>query len=72
MAMVLANDENDYSIKPEATTPALDTSSWPLLLKGYDKCMSTPAREDLEIFAESKQYSFGLATSRQFLVDAPL
>ena len=37
MAMVLANDETDYSIKPEATTPALDTSTWPLLLKGYDK-----------------------------------
>ena len=40
MAMVLANDENDYSIKPESITPALDTSSWPLLLKGYDKCKS--------------------------------
>ena len=38
MAMVLANDEKDYSIKPEDTTPALDTSTWPLLLKGYDKC----------------------------------
>ena len=35
--MVLANEEKDYSIKPEASTPALDTSSWPLLLKGYDK-----------------------------------
>ena len=38
--MVLANDEADYAIKPEATTPALDTSEWPLLLKGYDKRMS--------------------------------
>ena len=38
MAMVLANDEADYSIKPEAATPSLDTSSWPLLLKSYDKC----------------------------------
>ena len=37
MAMVLANDEADYSIKPEAVTPALNTSDWPLLLKGYDK-----------------------------------
>ena len=35
--MVLANDEKDYSIKPEAITPALDTNDWPLLLKGYDK-----------------------------------
>ena len=54
MAMVLANDENDYSIKPEATTPALDTSSWPLLLKGYDKCMSTCARTDFETLIEYK------------------
>lgn len=38
MAMVLANDEADYSIKPEASTPALNTSDWPLLLKSYDKC----------------------------------
>ena len=37
MAMVLANDEADYSIKPEASTPALNTSDWPLLLKSYDK-----------------------------------
>lgn len=37
MAMILANDEADYSIKPEAATPALNTSDWPLLLKGYDK-----------------------------------
>ncbi len=36
--MVLGNDEADYSIKPEAAVPALDTSEWPLLLKGYDKC----------------------------------
>ena len=37
MALVLANDEADYSIKPEAVTPSIDTSTWPLLLKGYDK-----------------------------------
>lgn len=41
MAMVLANDETDYSIKPENATPALDTSTWPLLLKSYDKRRST-------------------------------
>lgn len=29
--------EEDYSIKPQASTPALDTSSWPLLLKNYDQ-----------------------------------
>ena len=45
MALVLANDEADYSIKPEAVTPALDTSSWPLLLKSYDKRTSlSPTR----------------------------
>ena len=38
MALVLGNDEADYSIKPENSTPALNTSDWPLLLKGYDKC----------------------------------
>ena len=37
MAMILANDEADYAIKPEAATPAVDTNKWPLLLKGYDK-----------------------------------
>ncbi|KAI9721455.1 MAG: centromere/microtubule-binding protein cbf5 [Candelaria pacifica] len=37
MAVVVANKEVDYSIKPEAITPAVDTSTWPLLLKNYDK-----------------------------------
>ena len=37
MAMVLANDEADYAIKPEAAAPAVDTNKWPLLLKGYDR-----------------------------------
>lgn len=27
----------DYMIKPEAVTPKLDTSKWPLLLKNYDQ-----------------------------------
>lgn len=31
--------EEDYSIKPQAVTPALDASNWPLLLKNYDKRM---------------------------------
>ena len=30
----------EYTIKPEAVTPAVDTSTWPLLLKDYDKCRS--------------------------------
>ena len=29
--------EEDYVIKPQATTPSLDTSQWPLLLKNYEK-----------------------------------
>jgi len=39
MAMVVAKKggDEDYSIKPEAVTPAVDTSTWPLLLKNYDK-----------------------------------
>lgn len=27
----------DFAIQPQSTTPALDTSKWPLLLKHYDK-----------------------------------
>lgn len=37
MAMVISQKEIDYSIKPEIVTPAVDTSTWPLLLKNYDK-----------------------------------
>jgi hypothetical protein len=37
MSVVKAGGEEDFSIKPQATTPALDTSNWPLLLKNYDK-----------------------------------
>ncbi|PPQ72023.1 hypothetical protein CVT24_008075 [Panaeolus cyanescens] len=29
----------DYAIKSEKTTPVLDTSQWPLLLKNYDKLL---------------------------------
>ncbi|KAI1171940.1 pseudouridine synthase [Nemania sp. FL0916] len=31
--------EADFSIKPTAVTPAVDTSNWPLLLKNYDKLL---------------------------------
>ncbi len=37
MAMVVSQKDIDYSIKPEAAIPAVDTSTWPLLLKNYDK-----------------------------------
>ena len=30
-------EEEEYTIEPQATTPSLDTSQWPLLLKNYDK-----------------------------------
>jgi hypothetical protein len=39
-----AEDGQDYSIKPQAAVPSIDTSSWPLLLKNYDK------RESLWVF----------------------
>ncbi|KAF4980455.1 hypothetical protein FZEAL_3541 [Fusarium zealandicum] len=32
-------EEEEYTIKPQAVTPAVDTSSWPLLLKNYDKLL---------------------------------
>lgn len=34
-----AQIEGDYAIKSEDTTPKLDTSQWPLLLKNYDKLL---------------------------------
>lgn len=40
MAMILAEKKMDYTIKPEAVTPAIDSSNWPLLLKGYHNCTS--------------------------------
>ncbi|KAI9837564.1 MAG: centromere/microtubule-binding protein cbf5 [Sarea resinae] len=39
MALVAVNDAVDYSIKPEAVTPTVDTSEWPLLLKDYSKLL---------------------------------
>lgn len=29
--------DDEHVIKPQATTPASNTSDWPLLLKNYDK-----------------------------------
>lgn len=37
MALVVSKQEVEYAIKPEAVAPLLDTSSWPLLLRNYDK-----------------------------------
>ncbi len=33
----LKEEDEDFSIKPQAVTPTLDTSHWPLLLKNFDK-----------------------------------
>ncbi|RFU35862.1 hypothetical protein B7463_g507, partial [Scytalidium lignicola] len=65
MAMVVAEKDVDYSIKPEAITPAIDTSSWPLLLKNYNKLLvrtghftpipsgCTPLKRDLKSYISS-------------------
>ena len=57
--------EDQYTIKPQATTPALDTSSWPLLLKNYNNLHvrtghftpipngSTPLRRDIKSYVSS-------------------
>ena len=37
MSVVVASTETDFSIKPQAAAPPVDTSEWPLLLKNYDK-----------------------------------
>ena len=38
----MASKSTDHIIKPEKTTPPLDTSKWPLLLKNYDQlCVRT-------------------------------
>lgn len=36
-AVAVQEDEVDHMIKPQSTTPTLDTSKWPLLLKNYDQ-----------------------------------
>jgi len=34
-----AQQQGDFSIKPEKVQPVLSTSEWPLLLKNYDKLL---------------------------------
>ena len=66
MAVVPARgNEVDYTIKPQATTPAVDTSDWPLLLKNYNRLLvrtghftpipvgCTPLKRDLKSFISS-------------------
>ena len=40
MAVSVAKEEIDYTIKPEAGVNNINTADWPLLLKNYDKRMS--------------------------------
>jgi H/ACA ribonucleoprotein complex subunit 4 len=37
MAVSVAKEEMDYTIKPEASASNISTEEWPLLLKNYDK-----------------------------------
>ena len=66
MAMVVKeDDEKDYTIKPENTGPVVDTSTWPLLLKNYDKLFirtghftpipvgCTPLKRDIKSYINS-------------------
>ncbi|KAL6924576.1 hypothetical protein FSST1_001850 [Fusarium sambucinum] len=39
VAVVKKATEEEYIIKPQASTPTLDTSQWPLLLKNYEKLL---------------------------------
>ncbi|KAK6928823.1 Pseudouridine synthase II, N-terminal [Dillenia turbinata] len=34
---VVSSDDVDFLIKPQTFTPSLDTSTWPILLKNYDR-----------------------------------
>lgn len=34
-----SKDGAEFTIKPESTTPALDASEWPLLLKNYNRLL---------------------------------
>ncbi|KAK3109911.1 centromere/microtubule-binding protein cbf5, partial [Teratosphaeriaceae sp. CCFEE 6253] len=66
MAMVKKDEgADDMIIKPEAITPKIDTSSWPLLLRNWDQLLvrtghftpipagCTPMRRDLKAYISS-------------------
>ncbi|KAL7271242.1 centromere/microtubule-binding protein cbf5 [Rhizina undulata] len=65
MALVAKQELENYLIKPEANTPTIDTSNWPLLLKNYDKllvrtghftpitCGCAPLKRDLKSYISS-------------------
>ena len=37
MALVKQDEDDSMIIKPEAITPAINTSEWPLLLRNWDQ-----------------------------------
>lgn len=57
--------DDQYVIKPQSTVPSLDTSTWPLLLKNYDKMLvrsghftpipngSSPYKRDIKSYVSS-------------------
>ncbi|KAH8702624.1 centromere/microtubule binding protein CBF5 [Talaromyces proteolyticus] len=65
MAAAATKHIADFSIKPEAVTPSIPTSEWPLLLKNYDKLLvrtghftpipagCTPLKRDLKSYISS-------------------
>lgn len=64
-----AQVSGDFSIKPESSKPALDTSQWPLLLKNYDKLLvrsahftpipsgCSPLKRDITSYVKCVDYS---------------
>lgn len=72
MALVAAQPDVDYTIKPQAITPSVDTSDWPLLLKNYDKRRTFRCYHNAFTtfgYADTScQCLFGLVTSRPSLL----
>jgi hypothetical protein len=62
MALVKQDDGEDMIIKPEAVTPAIDTSAWPLLLRNWDQCECFSLSYQSQCTNEA-QYSSAPATS---------
>ena len=73
-----SNEEDEQIIKPQASTPALDTSDWPLLLKNYSKRTSLYTGKnfmgslDLEcldlVTVKGDSRLFGLGTNLEVLI----
>ncbi|KAF2474206.1 pseudouridylate synthase family protein [Lindgomyces ingoldianus] len=65
MALAPSSDADKYIIKPQASAPAIDTSTWPLLLKNYNDLLvktahftpiphgSAPLERDLKSYISS-------------------